>query len=194
VGDYVIGLVTIYHPNEFLLGAGLIRNASELIRLPHRERRRSDVEESKRSLAHEGKITLTHTVRDGVPVVDGGEEARIFHRKSLPGAKLAPFLVSPRLIRTADEPPPRPKWKAECRKEWRDAEGQPPPDIERAFVEQVGKLSLQVRGVWVNKRVDERFSNAEWVNLVVGPLHERLPEAPLRIYRDRESHLHISWD
>jgi hypothetical protein len=193
MSDYVIGLVTIYHPDEFLRRAGVIRSSADLITLSHRERLRSDIEESKKDLEARHLITLKPTVRDGIPVVDGGDQARRFYRKSLLGAKLAPYLVAPRLIRTPDEPPPRPKWKAECRKEWPDVQGRLEPHVERAFIDEVGKSDLQVRGVWVNKRVDAKFTHAEWVNLVVGPLHEQLSEAKFRIYRDGELHLHISW-
>jgi hypothetical protein len=191
--DYVIGLVTIYHPDEFLKRAGVIASAADLIGLPHRERWRKDIEESKKTLQAEGKITLKKTVRDGVTVADGGEESRTFHRKSLPGVRLAPYLVAPRLIRTPDEPKPRPKWKAECREEWLDDEGQLQPQMEHFFFAEIRRSTLQVRGVWVNKSVDNRFKHPEWVNLVVGPLSENLPEAMFEIYRDGDKYLHIAW-
>jgi hypothetical protein len=158
--DYTVGLVTIFHPNQFL-GC----SSAALGSYPHAVRYRS--ERTKR--VEQAGVPFQMQYLEDHLVISNGKEIMSCRDTIVDGSVLVGYLGDPRLVRIPDEKPPRPKWRLEFWMHW--PEDDPPLQVgtRTALRTAIGQSRMRVRGVWVNPRIDVRWPDEEWVNLVVGP-------------------------
>jgi hypothetical protein len=196
--EYLLELVTLFHPEEYLPNYRL---------LPRIERsRQASLAGLEAAAAGEavGEQVSTGDVRRRigplVPVawgkrrglIDSGVAVTRFRRRALAGRDLVAALGEPRLVYIADEAAPRPKWKLEFAA-WSGTAAALPDGDADALRAAIAERRLRVNQVWVNRR--RRFSDGveiDLVNLVLGPQNGPAPPAELA-FLPRVDGWFVSW-
>jgi hypothetical protein len=186
-------MVTLLHPNDFIVAAGL----GGLRSLPYLTKSRAERNANQKKLAEVRKLVPKVRYVPGVgTMLDFGDpdpemKKEIYY---IQGAALAPYLNEPRLLFLPDEPIPRFKWKVEFRSSWSDPQAQLADDQARALVSEVSKSLLRVKALWLNQPFDSNATERVRVNLVLGPLKNAEDHVEVKPRFERlDGRLWIEW-
>jgi hypothetical protein len=183
--EYLLELVTLFHPEEYLPNYRELPRIERSRRVPAAAVRSGDVLESVGPV-----VEVAFARRRGL--VDRGVPTTRFRRRALAGKDVVRVLGEPRLVYIADEPPPRPKWKLEFAR-WKGTSCALPDEEAETLRSAIAARRLRINQVWVNRR--RRLSDGseiDVVNLVLGP--QNAPLAPAELSFVQHGHdWFVSW-